>query len=405
MRPRRFALATVMLTTACAESGQLLVNDAATVPDAPDAVDVIDAAAFDRPQFDVPAVDDARDATEAGNDLGADTASDTANDLTADASADANSDASDAVDARSDASDASATRVDHCYLLDARVASVTPGMSFGPVGVAVRVAAVTAGVGQGAGVTVEVGVGPGGGDPLTAAGWTWTAASFDRDIDGRGVTGAREYDRYQTSPTSPTTEGEYAWAARARVGGGPWMACDLVDTLPHTYAPAFAGRLTVASATAPRAGYCNLQFPRTLSVATGATSASMVYGRVFASGVTNRGCSDQPTAAQLAVQWGYGPVDSIPAGATWTWTDGRYNAHRDSTMPLIEGNCQNIEYSAAPRGPADCAPRHFGWRVRVGTGPWTYCRWAPPAEGAPATPAFDVWDPTLAGTLTVTGCP
>ena len=120
----------------------------------------------------------------------------------------------------------------------------------------------------------------------------------------------------------------------------------------------------------------------------------MTFGRVFASGLTNRSCADTPSATELGAQWGHGPEGTLPSSAGWTWVDGRYNAHRDSNNPLIEGNCANVEYQATPRAPMDCAARSFGWRFRVGAGPWTYCRWAPPAEGAPMTPAFDVWDPS-----------
>lgn len=297
-------------------------------------------------------------------------------------------------------------RVDHCYLVEPRALDGAPGATVGPVSVAVFVAGVTPGAGPGADVTVELGAGPGAQNPLDAAStWRWGAANYSRDVDGRGVTGSREYDQYQGSLAAPTAPDEYAFAARARVGTGPWVACDLNPATGREYRAAYAGRLTVAAAGAARVGYCNLQFPRTLSLAAGASGAMMSFGRVFASGLTNRGCADTPSAAELGAQWGHGPEGTLPSSAGWTWVDGRYNAHRDSNNPLIEGNCANVEYQATPRAPTDCAPRSFGWRFRVGAGPWTYCRWAPPAEGAPMTPAFDVWEPSLAGAMTVTGCP
>lgn len=396
MTLRTLLLALATLSAACAESGTLLTPDAAPVKDVAldpgDAPDVVDVAGFDAPRFDIPAAPDVSDATASDA-----TASDVAD------AADA-SDAGDIADA-ADASDAAARRVDHCYLLDPRVMDLAPGAASAALGVAVFVAGVTSGSGRGARVTVDVGVGPGGSQPLAAtSAWTWTSASYDRDIDGRGATGARDYDRYQGTFTAPATADEFAFAARAKIGDGPWTACDFVDATPHEYQATFAGRVTVAPATARRVGYCNLQFPRAFSLASGATSAMPVYGRVFATGITNRGCTDVPTATEFSAQWGYGPSGSFPSGATWTWTDGRYVDHRDSTMPLGTGNCQNVEYQSTPRAPTDCAPRAYGWRMRLGTGPWTYCRWAPPADGAPATPAFDVWDPTLAGAMTVTGC-
>lgn len=348
-------------------------DDATDVADAPG-----DLLPFDGPRFDVPppmdAAADAFDAAEAGPDV-------------------------------REAGPEAPRRVDQCYLVDPRVLEGAPGAGAGSLRAAVFVAGVTATSGRGAEVTVEVGVGPGTMDPLDAAGgWRWATASYDRDSDGRGATGARDYDEYLGPVTAPTGSGEYAFAARARVGTGPWTVCDFNPATGAGYAAAWAGRLTVAAADAARVGYCNLQFPRMLSLPAGTAAAMPAYGRVFAERVSNRGCMDVPTAAELGAQWGYGPAGSFPSTAGWTWTDGRYNAHRDSTNPLIEGNCANVEYQATPRAPADCAPRAFGWRFRLGAGPWTYCRWAPPAEGAPTTPPFQVWDPTLAGALTVTGC-
>ncbi len=389
MTPRTLVFVTAALA-ACAENGTLLPSDVTPAQDvgldADDAPDVFDAAGFEIPRFDIPTAQDVTDAASDIRDV---------SDAT---------DASDASDA-SDADDAPARRVDHCYLLDPRVMDLAPGATSPALGVAVFVSGVTSGAGRGAMVTVEVGYGPGGSQPLAATStWTWAAASYDRDIDGRGATGARDYDRYQGTFAAPATADEYGVAARARFGAGPWTACDFVDATPHEYSPVQAARLTVAPAAARRVGYCNLQYPRTLSLASGATAAAPVYGRAFATGVTNRGCTDVPAATELTAQWGYGPGGSFPSGATWTWVDGRYVDHRDTTMPLGTGNCQSVEYQATPRAPSDCAPRAYGWRVRLGAGPWTYCRWAPPADGAPTTPAFDVWDPTLAGAMTVTGC-
>ena len=380
---RRLApLLLVTLCAACAESGTLLTPDVALPNDlGDDAADVVDVRDFDTPRFDVPARD-------AGDEEAAVL------------------DAPNVVDAfDAGPPDVAPPRVDHCYLLDPRALDAVPGGATAAVGVAVFAAGVTAGAGRGEGLTVELGAGPGGSMPLaTPSAWTWAPITYDRDIDGRGATGSRDYDRYQGSLTAPAPPDEYAFAARARLGAGPWTACDLVQTTPHSYQPAWAGRLTVAAASARRVGFCNLQFPRTLSLAASATASAPAYGRVYAAGVTDRGCASTPTSAELSAQWGYGLEGTLPAGATWTWLDGAYEGHRDSTMPLGTGNCQHVEYRATPRAPVDCAMRSYGWRYRLGTGPWTYCRWAPPAEGAPATPAFDVWEPTLAGAMTVTGC-
>ena len=401
MMRRRLLSCCAIVLGACANSGTILYPDALKDAGQSDVEVAAPDVQYDVPQFDIPA----RDVADASDDVV---------DVASEASLDVSDSASDVSDSAVDASDvvtrdapdvSDAGRViDHCYVTDPRTMDLLVGSAGQPLGVAIFVAGVTSGAGRGADVSVEVGVGPGGSAPLTASGWAWAGASYDRDIDGRGATGARDYDRYQGAFPLPSMPGEYAYAARARLASGPWVACDFVQSMPHSYDPAFAGRLTVAASGAQRVGYCNLQYPRTLSLAANTTSATPVYGRVFATGVTNRGCTDMPLASELGAQWGYGPSGSFPSSATWTWIDGRYNDHRDTNMSLGTGNCQNVEYSATPRAPVDCSARSYGWRFRLGTGPWTYCRWAPPADGAPTTPPFDTWDSTLAGAMTVTGC-
>jgi hypothetical protein len=296
-------------------------------------------------------------------------------------------------------------RVDHCFVVEPSVLDAAPGTLSASVRIAVFAAGLTSMTGRGDNISVDVGVGPGATQPLSTSGWTWTSTTYERDVDGPGPTGARNYDQYRGSFVAPSVAGEYAIAARAKIGDGPYTACSLGVAVGAPYAPAFAVRLTVAAPSAPRVGYCNLQFPRVVALAAGTTSAMPIFGRVFANTVTNRGCTDMPSAAQLGAQWGHGPSGSFPSSATWTWVDGRYSAHRDSVNPLIEGNCANIEYQVTPRAPTECAPRAYAWRFRIAEGPWTYCRWAPPAEGAPTTPPFDVYDPMLAGAMAVTGCP
>jgi hypothetical protein len=295
-------------------------------------------------------------------------------------------------------------RVDHCYVLDPGALSSALGASSGVVAVAVFVSGVTPSPGAGEGVSVELGAGPSGTDPLAESAWRFAAARFDRDIDGEGPAGSREYDRWQGEAPAMSTAGEYAVVARARVALGPWVACDLVSSQPHAFAPAFAVPWTVAAAGAPRVAFCNLQFPRTLTAGAGTTSMP-IFGRVYVPGVTDRGCMDTPSGMELTAQAGHGPAGSYPLDATWTWSDGVFNGHRDSRAALGEGDCHNVEYRAPLAAPAACAPRAYAWRVRRGAGPWTACRWAPPAEGAPTTPSWEVYRRELAGTLTVTGCP
>ncbi len=301
-------------------------------------------------------------------------------------------------------SDVGPTTVDQCYLIGPAVALATPAGTGPAVDVAVFVSGVTPGIGMGAGVEVQVGSGAAGTLPLTSGTWMWTPSVYASDIDGTGPTGALSDDRYTGSATVPPTPGEYAFAARARIDGGAWRACDLVSTVPHAYDPAFEGRLTVALVGSPVVAYCNLQSPETLSAPAGGTASAVVYSRVYAPGVTDQGCTGLPTGTTLVGQWGVGPVGSYPSDATWTWTPGAYADHRDSNSPLIPGDCHDVEFTATPTAPTTCGTFAYGFRYRLGTGPWAYCRWAPPAMGAPSTPPWDTWLPSLAGTLTVSGC-
>ncbi len=414
MRFHHFLLAACALS-ACAEGTNPITSDAGDDLVAQDVV-VADVGPelgeFDVPRFDVPAGDAAPDAEP---DAAPDAAPDVATPDVAPVDVTPMDAAPDVPAPDVPAPDVSAPdvtgdrpprRVDHCYLVAPRTLDVTPGGTTAAVTVAVFASGLTPGAGRGPDVQVEFGFGPWSVMPLdVGGGWTWSAGTWERDIDGRGATGSRDYDQYTGTLTAPDTPNEYAFAARARVGAGAWTACDFVQTQPQLFRMAFAGRLTVAAAGAARVGYCNLQFPRSLALASNMTSTMPVYGRVFARGVTDRSCTDRPAVSVLEAAWGYGPDGSYPSGA-WTWFQGVYSSHRDSTNPLVEGNCANVEYQVYPRAPADCATRHYGWRFRLGpTAPWTYCRWAPPADGAPATPAFDVGEPSLAGTLAVTGCP
>lgn len=362
------------------------VDVAADLASDVDAADVAADATVDLAPLDVQPVDRPRDVAPDEEELA---------DVAMDAPTDGSTDASDAAPVR---------RVDHCYIVEPPVQEVVVGARATAVAAHVFVAGVTSGAGQGAGVTVEIGSGPGGSDPTVSGAWRFATGAYERDVDGAGATGSRDYDRYSATPPTPEMPGEYAYAARARVGTGPWTACDLVATTPHTYAPAFAGRMTVVLASAPRVAFCNLQFPRALMGMSGAAVAAPVFGRVFAAGVTDRGCTDRPTSAVLAAQVGVGPQGSYPSDAAWTWTDGTIEGHRDSNNPVGEGDCHNLEYRGSVRAPMLCGPHAVAWRFRRESGPWVYCRWAPPAMDAPTTPAWNVYDPTLAGTLTVTGC-
>ena len=69
-------------------------------------------------------------------------------------------------------------------------------------------------------------------------------------------------------------------------------------------------------------GWANLQWPPTLAHTISAINRTgNVYGQVWIDGATN-----QPGATPtLQAQLGYGPEDSNPNGANWTWVDAAFN--------------------------------------------------------------------------------
>jgi hypothetical protein len=110
---------------------------------------------------------------------------------------------------------------------------------------------VTTGVGQGAGLTVELGVGDDGTDPASHLSWTFVTAVYNEDKDGLSP-GDLANDEYMADLPIPGTSGEYDYAYRARVHGGPWTYIDLGGSdcggngSGDGYSPTNAGALTVS---------------------------------------------------------------------------------------------------------------------------------------------------------------
>jgi hypothetical protein len=70
------------------------------------------------------------------------------------------------------------------------------------------------------------------------------------------------------------------------------------------------------------ADYCDVQFPLSLNVVAGMTTA-IVYGRIYEAGVTEAGGANASVRAQL----GYGPETANPEyESSWSWTNATYNA-------------------------------------------------------------------------------
>ncbi len=227
---------------------------------------------------------------------------------------------------------------------------------------------VTDAAGQGAGLVGEVGFGPLASDPTApgGGGWTWRAASFNKDV------GANDEYEGRLAPGEP---GQYAFAYRFRLGAGEAVYCD-TDTAGTGFDKTRLGTLEVSEQTV---GWCNVQHPASATVAVG--GALTVYGQVYLEGETDQ-AGPRP---DIECQLGYGPqgTDGSSDG-TWLWTDATF--HTDDTA-----SANNDEYLA------DISPPLGSWsyayRFRYKDGPWRMCDLNGSADG---------YDRTRQGALTVT---
>ena len=107
--------------------------------------------------------------------------------------------------------------------------------------------------------------------------------------------------------------------------------------------------------------YCDVQFPPSLSVATGASTGN-VYGRIYQAGVTEAAGANASVRAQL----GYGSPSVNPEYQSgWTWTNASYNA------TFVDPS--NDEYQASFTAPAVGSYRYV-YRFSLDQGvSWTYC--------------------------------
>lgn len=113
------------------------------------------------------------------------------------------------------------------------------------------------------------------------------------------------------------------------------------------------------SGAALEADYCNVQFPLSLEVATGA-STGLVYGRLYEAGVTDAAGPSPNVLAQL----GFGPASANPQyQAGWSWTNATYNVQSGDSD----------EYQASFTAPAAGSYR-YAYRFSLDRGvSWTLC--------------------------------
>lgn len=205
---------------------------------------------------------------------------------------------------------------------------------------------VTTATGAGSMIKGQLGVGTSGADPAT---WTWVDATFNRDASS----GAN--DEFQATLPVPAV-GSYKFAFRFNHEDGPWTYCDADGLANAGFTEDQAGSLTVTAAGIDR---CALQFPSMLDTFQGQAS-ELVYGRVFAQGLT-----DGPGAgAGVDAELGFGPGADAPTLGSWTWSS--------MTTFNVDVMGGGDEYQGRLTGPAP-GSYAYAWRFRAGGGAWVYC--------------------------------
>ncbi|MBL8788547.1 MAG: hypothetical protein JNJ59_26870 [Deltaproteobacteria bacterium] len=220
--------------------------------------------------------------------------------------------------------DATPLSIGWCILQYPKSLTLAPGAASGMVYGRVFVAGVTETSTpdrDGYPVLAELGVGSGD-DPES---WTWTAATYVRDVGND--------DELEASFVAPTIESDYHFAYRVRLlsaDAGAWSYCD-GDGLDDGFAVGDAGALTVAVPPADEVDYAVLR-PAVASWVVGATPATFEVV-VFEAGLTQ----GAGAGAGVAVQIGYGDPD-----VGFTWLDASYLRDEDGL-----GTLDNDVYAVA----------------------------------------------------------
>ncbi|MEW5848607.1 MAG: hypothetical protein AB2A00_07315 [Myxococcota bacterium] len=229
---------------------------------------------------------------------------------------------------------------------------------------------VTQGAGGGAGISAEVGFGPAG-DAPSAQSWTWTGATYARDVDGL-ISGDQANDEYEATVSAPPT-GTWVMAYRfSLTGGASWRYCDLAGPTSSAEVLSSGADLQVAALTVD---YCELNRPNSANVETGVASAPF-HGRVYVEGRT----PGDGAATGIRGQVGHGLETDDPA--TWTWVDATYTADVDGLVPNDKAN---DEYTGSVTVDTEGTYR-VGYRFSVDDGAnWTLCDLDGSANGFSAT--------------------
>jgi hypothetical protein len=124
--------------------------------------------------------------------------------------------------------------------------------------------------------------------------------------------------------------------------------------------------------------FCNVQFPGSLEVSTGA-STELIFGQIYEAGVTELDGASSEVFAQV----GWGPLASDPGRSEWSWFPAVWNMQAGPSL-------HNDEYRGSFTAPAP-GQYSYAYRFSLDDGlSWTYCD--ANGAGANAGLTFDAAD-------------
>ncbi|MDX9721077.1 MAG: IPT/TIG domain-containing protein [Myxococcota bacterium] len=150
-------------------------------------------------------------------------------------------------------------------------------------------------------------------------------------------------------------------------------AVDVSVTNPGGEKATKSGAFTYREPVVDAVDWCSVHFPSVVSMEPGSTTP-LIFGRAWEGGCTEGGSR----CAQLSAELGYGAAGSDPSvnPDSFQWVSATYNeAHVDD---------DNDEYMATLTV-ANAGSYGYAYRMKLGTGPWTYCDLADSPDGFQAS--------------------
>jgi hypothetical protein len=206
---------------------------------------------------------------------------------------------------------------------------------------------------QSGNIRMQFGYGLDGSAPSSWATWTSTGVNWNAG------SGGNNNDEYQIDWTTPAATGRYDYLFRASGdGGATWTYCDTDGSTTGTGINAPGDNLNT-SGTAYTVGYCNIQFPSSVTASVGGSAS--IYGQLYVAGQTEAG--GQAPSSNVVFQFGYGASAASPS--TWTnWSSTAFNVQ--------VGN--NDEFVKNWSVPLDAIGSKYAFRASGNGGvTWSYC--------------------------------